>query len=68
MEIQANPAIKATPNGDPNSGNLSGISTGAGTVGGGLSGRGYKKPAAPKDNSQETGTVVVRVCVDKNVR
>lgn len=53
------------PNGDPNAGALTGISTGSGTVGGGLSGRGYKRPAAPKDNSQETGTVVVYVCVDK---
>ena len=59
------PGNQGDPGGDPNAGALSGISTGSGTVGGGLSGRGYKRPAAPKDNSQETGTVVVYVCVDK---
>lgn len=59
------PGNQGDPNGDPNADNLSGISTGAGTVGGGLSGRGYKRPSPPKDNSQHTGVVVVYVCVDK---
>ena len=53
------------PGGDPNADRLSGISTGSGTVGGGLSGRGYKRPSPPKDNSQATGVVVVYVCVNK---
>ncbi len=60
------PGNQGDPGGDPNAGALSGISTGSGTVGGGLSGRGYKRPAPPKDNSQATGTVVIYVCVDKN--
>ncbi len=54
------------PGGDPNAGALSGISTGAGVVGGGLSGRGFKRPSPPQDNSQATGVVVVYVCVDRN--
>ena len=59
------PGNQGDPGGDPNAGALSGISTGAGTVGGGLSGRGYKRPSPPKDNSQATGVVVIYVCVDK---
>ena len=60
------PGNQGDPGGDPNAGALSGISTGSGTVGGGLSGRGYQRPSPPKDNSQATGVVVVYVCVDKN--
>lgn len=60
------PGNQGDPGGDPNAGALSGISTGNGTVGGGLSGRGYQRPSPPKDNSQSTGVVVVYVCVDKN--
>jgi len=56
--------------GDPNGGDsdiLSGKTTGSGVVEG-FGGRGFTKPAAPQDNSQETGTVAVYVCVDKNGR
>lgn len=54
---------QGTDNGDPNSNVLEGISTGAGQVGGGLAGRGGEGPLI-KDNSQATGVVVVKVCVD----
>lgn len=52
------------PNGDPNADKLTGVSTGIGRVGGGLGGR--KVTSAPKitDDSQDRGTVVLRVCVD----
>ena len=53
------------PNGDPNSNILEGISTGAGKVGGGLGSRGVAKTHTPQDNSQDQGTVVVKVCVDR---
>ncbi len=54
--------------GDPDGGDsdiLEGKTTGSGVVDG-FGGRGFTKPAAPKDDSQETGTVAVYVCVDKN--
>lgn len=54
------------PNGDPNSKNLEGITTGVGNVGGGLGGRGVSSAPRIEDNSQQTGTVVIRVCVDKD--
>lgn len=60
------PGNQGDPNGDPNADRLSGISTGAGSVGGGLSGRGHRKPSPPKDNSQATGIVVVYVCVNRS--
>ena len=44
---------------------LKGISTGAGVVGGGLSGRGGKGPGIT-DNSNKTGVVVIYVCIDAN--
>ena len=43
--------------GDPNSDVLTGISTGSGRVGGGLSNRGGRGPSI-QENFQETGTVV----------
>ncbi|MCB0655437.1 MAG: cell envelope integrity protein TolA [Saprospiraceae bacterium] len=52
------------PNGDPNAKNLEGISTGSGTVGGGLGDRGVLFEPVINDNSQKTGRVVVKVCVD----
>ncbi len=53
------------PDGDPNTGALESISTGAGRVGGDLTGRG-RPLRSPKvtDNSQKQGTVVIKVCVD----
>lgn len=51
------------PNGDPNSDVLTGISTGGGKVGGGLGNRGGSGPKIT-DQSQATGRVVVKVCVD----
>jgi TonB family protein len=54
------------PNGDPNSKNLEGISTGTGSVGGGLGDRGVASAPKIEDNSQQEGTVVLRVCVDQN--
>ena len=52
------------PNGDPNSDILDGISTGKGRVGGGLGNRGVRNSPQVTDNSQKTGIVVVKVCVD----
>lgn len=53
------------PGGDPNADALKGISTGSGKVGGGLGSRGVAGTHTPKDNSQDQGVVVVRVCVDR---
>jgi hypothetical protein len=50
--------------GDPNASNLSGVSTGQGQVGGGLGSRGIVNSPKVTDNSQHTGMVVLRVCVD----
>ena len=52
------------PGGDPNSNVLEGISTGSGKVGGGLGSRGVLASPKVTDNSQKTGRVVVKVCVD----
>lgn len=52
------------PNGDPNSKNLEGISTGSGTVGGGLGSRGVLNSPRVSENSQKSGKVVLKVCVD----
>ncbi len=54
------------PNGDPNAVNLEGVSVGTGNVGGGLSNRGVLSSPRITDNSQEQGTVVIKVCVDRN--
>ncbi len=54
------------PNGDPDAKNLEGISTGSGTIGGGLGGRGLVSKPSVKDNSQKTGKVVIRVCVSSS--
>jgi len=52
--------------GDPDKGKLEGISAGAGQVGGGLSDRGVLRAPRPDDRSQQTGRVVIEVCVDSN--
>lgn len=54
------------PDGDPNSKILEGVSTGTGTVGAGLENRGVMKRPSIKDNSQDRGTVVVKVCVNQS--
>ena len=54
------------PNGDPDATKLEGISTGSGMVGGGLGDRGVVYEPKINDKSQKTGTVVVRVCVNRN--
>ncbi len=60
------PGNQGDPNGDPDAKKLEGISTGSGMVGGGLGDRGVVYEPKISDNSQKTGTVVVRVCVDRN--
>ncbi|MDH3245191.1 MAG: hypothetical protein OEM26_11290 [Saprospiraceae bacterium] len=60
------PGNQGDPAGDPDASRLEGISTGSGMVGGGLGDRGVIFEPTIKDNSQKTGTVVVRVCVDQN--
>lgn len=52
------------PLGKPNADALEGISTGSGRVGGGLSNRGVMFEPNFKDNSQKTGVVVVKICVN----
>jgi len=60
------PGNQGDPNGDPDAKKLEGISTGSGMVGGGLGDRGVTYEPKIKDSSQKTGTVVVRVCVNRN--
>lgn len=60
------PGNQGDPNGDPDASKLDGISTGSGTVGGGLGDRGVLSAPGITDNSQKSGTIVVRVCVDKS--
>ena len=52
------------PNGDPDASKLEGISTGSGVVGGGLGGRDVTFAPKIQDQSQKTGRVVVKLCVD----
>lgn len=52
------------PNGDPKSNILEGITTGSGRVGGGLGSRGLVHEPQIEDKVQETGRVVINVCVD----
>jgi outer membrane biosynthesis protein TonB len=54
------------PKGDPNSDALNQIATGSGRIGGGLTDRGVLYEPQIEDNSQYTGKVVIKVCVDKS--
>lgn len=58
------PGNQGDPDGDPNASVLEGISTGSGTVGGGLGNRGVVSSPKVTDKSQKTGKVVLRVCVN----
>ncbi|MEM7572554.1 MAG: TonB family protein [Bacteroidota bacterium] len=62
------PGDQGTPDGTPNADALSGISTGSGTVTGfgdrGIAARG----PVPEENSQVSGNVVVRICVNADGR
>ncbi len=60
------PGNQGDPEGDPDASKLEGISTGTGTVGGGLGNRGVLGAPKITDNSQKQGTVTVKVCVDRN--
>ncbi len=53
------------PKGDPNSDALNQLATGSGRIGGGLTDRGVLFEPQIDDNSQYTGVVVVKVCVDR---
>ena len=61
------PGSQGVPDGDPSADALKGLSTGIGKVGGGLGGRGGSGPGI-SDNSNKTGTVVVKVCIDSSGR
>ncbi|MEZ5056387.1 MAG: hypothetical protein R2879_05050 [Saprospiraceae bacterium] len=63
-EIQANPEQILI--GNPNSDILEGKSTGTGKVGGGLGSRGISKSPKVVNRTQYSGTVVIRLCVDRN--
>lgn len=52
------------PDGDPNGERLVGISTGSGTIGGGLGNRGVTEMARLSLTTEKVGTVVVSLCVD----
>jgi outer membrane biosynthesis protein TonB len=60
------PGNQGDPGGDPDASRLEGISSGSGMVGGGLSNRGVVSEPVIRDNSQKTGRIVVKVCVDSN--
>lgn len=57
---------KGEPDGSNDSEILAGLSGGLGEVGGGLSGRGVLSKPQINENSQKTGKVVVKVCVDRS--
>ncbi len=59
-------AVSVPSNGDPNSKNLEGITTGTGSVGGSLGNRNVLSAPRITDNSALEGTVVIAVCVDAN--
>ena len=54
--------------GDPNADILTGMSTGKGDLGDGLDDRGLVFVPQIEDDSQKTGKVVIKVCVDKSGR
>ena len=57
------------PGGNPDSDILTGISTGSGRVGGGLSNRGAtSSPRASSPCNNKSGTIVVKICVDADGR
>lgn len=60
------PGNAGDPNGDPDGKALDGISTGTGDVGGGLSGRGLVSRPSISANTQNSGDVVVTVCVNSS--
>jgi len=57
---------KGDPDGSSNSEILDGLAGGLGEIGGGLSGRGILYEPKIIENSQKTGKVVVKVCVDRS--
>ena len=61
-----NTGNQGDPNGDPNSNALDQLAPGSGRIGGGLSDRGVLFEPEINDNSQKTGKVVIKVCVDKD--
>jgi len=60
------PGTPGDKDGDPNAGALKGVSDGLGKIGGGLQGRGVRAQPRISENSQQEGTVVIEVCVDKS--
>lgn len=61
-----NDGNEGDPKGDPNSDALNKIATGSGRIGGGLANRGVLYEPEINDNSQYTGVVVVKVCVNSS--
>ncbi|MEM8906949.1 MAG: energy transducer TonB [Bacteroidota bacterium] len=58
------PGNQGQPDGKPDGKALEGVSTGSGEIGGNLGGRDVLYKPKISDNSQKTGNVVVKVCVD----
>lgn len=57
------PGNQGVKGGDPKASAVEGISSGSGVVSGGLTGRGGSGPGI-KDNSNKSGTIMIKVCVD----
>lgn len=58
-----NAGEQGAPDGDPADGRRTGIPSGAGSIGGGLEGRGVLSSPKISDRSQQAGKVVIEVCV-----
>ncbi len=64
MGSNSAPGNEGDPEGDPNAANLKGIAKGTDRIGGGLSDRGVLFEPTINDNTQKTGKVVIKICVD----
>jgi len=62
----SNPGTQGDPSGSPNAKVLEGISKGSGRVGDGLGNRSVLFEPQFSDDSQKTGRVVIKVCVDQS--
>ena len=60
------PGNQGDPAGNPDAGQLDGLTRGTGDVGGGLSDRGVVDRPNVRDNTQKTGVVRINICVDRN--
>jgi len=59
------PGSEGDTNGDPDAEKLKGISSGKGKIGGGLSDRGVAYEPPIREQTQKSGRVIIKVCVNK---